>query len=1139
MPQNSVIRIDTERDRNPERTILDLFKANAGRSILIRVYRKGRVRRRGHILANPQTQYTFFQEAYDVPATNRDINKMFKGDQYEGWVWHWMTGSCDGGYHLEVGDELRVFQATHIAPYRQSQRFRSGVSHCVFTPMRVWAQEKYDEYARQAAALTGKVPANVRKGKSRYGNYLRILDEHEQQYQDGVPVEAFQPLVDELGKHFNTHITVQLPLQAGALVDVRSKEAKGKKFNLMNVQMEKPNHRAYHFINTELDHVELNEVTDESTVTQVTRDELNAMVAEMDAREEFYTFQQSTHSGITRVSTLKGAFGLQSDYWDAVNEFETESGLRVLKLDAVRHAELSDFVLRGVHYNITAVVPRGEIHPTICAWRAAKNELTQYKTMTQLRNVPCDEAFARAAEQMVVAAAQVESEYMCIDIRKSYASFAQCRYYGGFPFKLTDLRPTDKLHGEGFYLIDQLDFSNADPIFLLAVENVMGRPYRNMNVYPAPELRCLSDMGVKYAIREGCWSDTTETWSSGCRNEAGMHMVFPGEPKNDKAEATGFYRKELDRNGKGVPYYSKWVGACNQVSKYKTFWMNGTKEYFDNFAAYLPEGARVRYYDNGAGQIEYPKKSAPHLSQITAYINGYERMMMLDQIMEIIKARDGSTEDIAWVDKDDVTVRRGKWFTILPYMAEKPVGEKTYDRTANTCYVSNLWQFDSEEYPYAPLTTPRAERQGGVIACLGPGGTGKTHINLMDKGLVGGVLYVAPSYDLLEAKMTEYGVDGRVTAVVLGDNIEIIDKIRERYATLAIDEISEWGVESLERAMEMYPGMKIILIGDVGYQLPPIKCKTPLTVAGLETFSYDGGGTVAIYRYDTSFRCKCDKLGAVLTHLRAMIDEKATETQMREYVLSVMKPLGQVVSFEDCVERFTMEDGIICSRNEFEQEYTEAILNRHMGDDLGSVAGLGNGFYEDGRLLHRYRALSGASVPNGRILYATDEPFSQCVERYASTIHAYQGKACVTTLFIDIRHMFELQHYYTAFSRAEYLEKIYIVDVSQLPPAEEFAKTLIYRIVSPRTTDVYVGHTTKTLTKRMEGHMREFGDKGRKKRCSSSNVIKCGDAKIELIEAYPCATKFEAKAREAHWILRTPNCINKNLPGGKRKREDM
>lgn len=60
---------------------------------------------------------------------------------------------------------------------------------------------------------------------SRYG--LRLLGRGAERFLErrGTAIEAFQPLVDgcrldELGKHFNTHITVQSPLQAGALVDL-------------------------------------------------------------------------------------------------------------------------------------------------------------------------------------------------------------------------------------------------------------------------------------------------------------------------------------------------------------------------------------------------------------------------------------------------------------------------------------------------------------------------------------------------------------------------------------------------------------------------------------------------------------------------------------------------------------------------------------------------------------------------------------------------------------------------------------------------------------------------------------------------------------------------------------------------------
>ena len=81
---------------------------------------------------------------------------------------------------------------------------------------------------------------------------------------------------------------------------------------------------------------------------------------------------------------------------------------------------------------------------------------------------------------------------------------------------------------------------------------------------------------------------------------------------------------------------------------------------------------------------------------------------------------------------------------------------------------------------------------------------------------------------------------------------------------------------------------------------------------------------------------------------------------------------------------------------------------------------------------------------------------------------------------------------------------------------------------------VYIGHGTTTTEKRMQGHEREFADKSRTKRCSSYEVLKHGDATIELLEMFPCASLAEAKARERYWIERTPQCVNKTMPGRSR-----
>ena len=131
--------------------------------------------------------------------------------------------------------------------------------------------------------------------------------------------------------------------------------------------------------------------------------------------------------------------------------------------------------------------------------------------------------------------------------------------------------------------------------------------------------------------------------------------------------------------------------------------------------------------------------------------------------------------------------------------------------------------------------------------------------------------------------------------------------------------------------------------------------------------------------------------------------------------------------------------------------------------------------------------------------------------------------------------MFEVQHWYTAFSRAEYLNRVFIVNVPMPTPREQFANTFLYKIWSPHTPLVYIGHGTTTSEKRMQQHRNEFADKSRTKRCSSHQVLAFGDAEIEVLEQYPCASLQEAKARERFWIERTDQCVNKNIPGRTRE----
>lgn len=77
----------------------------------------------------------------------------------------------------------------------------------------------------------------------------------------------------------------------------------------------------------------------------------------------------------------------------------------------------------------------------------------------------------------------------------------------------------------------------------------------------------------------------------------------------------------------------------------------------------------------------------------------------------------------------------------------------------------------------------------------------------------------------------------------------------------------------------------------------------------------------------------------------------------------------------------------------------------------------------------------------------------------------------------------------------------------------------IYKIISKQTEDVYVGSTTITLSQRLANHRTDIKHimKVNKKPYSAHNVVKHDDAKIILLEKFPCDSKEELLAREQHW----------------------
>lgn len=91
----------------------------------------------------------------------------------------------------------------------------------------------------------------------------------------------------------------------------------------------------------------------------------------------------------------------------------------------------------------------------------------------------------------------------------------------------------------------------------------------------------------------------------------------------------------------------------------------------------------------------------------------------------------------------------------------------------------------------------------------------------------------------------------------------------------------------------------------------------------------------------------------------------------------------------------------------------------------------------------------------------------------------------------------------------------------------------IYKIESLEGDCVYYGSTAQPqLCKRMAQHRANYiASRGS---TTSKNVLCFNDAKIYLVELYPCNSKEELTAREGYYI-KNNNCVNKHIPSRTKK----
>lgn len=803
-------------------------------------------------------------------------------------------------YLFDEDDKLFIYEPKDlprgIDDNRVIQKFRDGVSHCVFQPIKNWINESIENGSKNT--------------KKKYIEKMNLANELEQEYISGVPEDKLQDVCDKL----QIAISIDFPAKIEFLKVVPNKKAL----------------KEFKFINTRLNHIDI--MVQESKPTVVERETIKEIVEHAIASGQHVLYKRDK-IGITSCHTLEGSYCTKNMMQDLFSQFESENDFHGLKIDALKETALTEYLSHACQYNQTKDFLDEESIEEIREWSSLKCEENTMKLK------------------------QLNLKH--IDMQTAYANFRACHMYEGFLGKITDFRKTDRIMGVGIYTIVDLDFSQANQK-LYAYNFNMGI-YCNGMAYTSAELKMLSFYGVKYRIVCGCWGKSFE-------------FDFPQYMK-DKVD--------------GTRPFAVWAGLCNSINYSSTHIFKTSDEQFVKALGQKIGMENVHYFPDLQECILHTKKQyVNHMSQITCFLTSYQRISTIEQLMVMDPAK------IVRVITDGI------------YYFPHSFPLKNVFRQDNKINFGNY-----QAVSYTSNYDPNIAISCGITSCgeykenfdktllLGPGGCGKTHTQLIDKGFVK-FLYIAPSWKLARNKRHEYGCNSNVLYRVLSSDPDDI-KMINGYNVLLIDECSMISEESKLNIFRKFSKThKIIFAGDLGYQIPP--------ESGI-CMSADGFDNVEIFTSD--YRSKCPILNELKSTIRKMIDNNSSATEVNNYVIGFFKKLDRYISVEKMVDLYSISDMVLCGLKSVRDKITTQLSNKDYNGFQKYMIESGNRHYSKGDII------------------IDKNPPSECssVVRHCFTSHSIQGETAHNKLFIHT-YLWLPQMMYTCISRAKSIDQIYLLE---------------------------------------------------------------------------------------------------------------
>lgn len=770
--------------------------------------------------------------------------------------------------------------------------------------------------------------------------------------------------------------------------------------NIDKIYEGKNSKKIFKLINTKYNHVDLFKNDNDFEIEELQQSELNNKYNELLESNKYFIFKMNGKRDIKEIITETDKYLLKSHYSEYSREFRKK--IDIYKYCAIEYMENWRYSQKFTQKTLTDEDKKIKNLSDYLASGVHSNNCVDFKNIELFRNKNVSE----------------------IDQIKSHTQFKKCKYYKGFLGKPTDIfRIID---------IDESEYikflNNVIGIFTITIinnDNVKVMNYINkLNIYqinqqivlPSPELLFIIDLGFKIKIHFGCFSPI------GCNFDFEFDDVMINQ-----------------KDGK-LPYYSKFCGQLFFKSEYNEVYCHHDPKLINTFS----DNYGIRQYEvitQSITRLNCHKNKSIWYPQVYAFILSYARMNVMNQLFNI------SFDNVLRIVGDGIYIYdQGAKYNLCESFRIKSNSLK--HNTAAKCFIytecidqmNEKWQM---EIIGNKLTKFYDQQQIYYIGC---GGGGKTYNALTDKCFFN-VLYVAPSHKLLRAKKNEFPNIKSATLAKLtgskklnkeeyeehkkeklnkylnsftvkktGNALEIVTKkfndefdkkfknigclpySEKHYPSVIIcDEVTQYTEGQRKQIISMYPKSKIIFCGDIDkngihYQLP--------NVSG-EAFKLGDN----IVEFNENRRCKDPVLLKKLNAIRERIKGNWNKKQLLDFVIN--KKLFNIVSKDNVHKLYTIDDYILCSKHIYIDEWTEKFKGKFNKEKY-------------------YVNKNSVNYCNGDIVISDVKPPSSDI-KHAFTCHAIQGETIKNKIFIDTRNLFENQMLYTALSRAQYGNQIYLI----------------------------------------------------------------------------------------------------------------